>query len=108
MYYNIRKFMNKSQPIKTMLRNVLASANKQMIAGCIRVQPEELDISDKGVFLKLNEKFIAIESLAADSVGLFGFFGESDDEGNELWECSYCHTLNKMSRTKCKRCGTWR
>lgn len=90
------------------LRSVLTSASKEMVAGRIRVQPEEVVINQKGVFINLAGRLLAVESLASDASGLYCFFGDGDDDDDSLWECSYCHTLNKMSRKKCKSCGTWR
>jgi hypothetical protein len=104
--FDSQSFANSTTSIS--LRSILASANKEMIAGRFRVQPEELILNEKGIFVNLAGKFLPIDNLASDEIGLYCFFGEGDDEGDRLWECSYCHTLNRMDRKKCKKCGTWR
>lgn len=92
----------------TSLKTVLSSANKEMIAGRIRVQLEEVTVNQQGIFINLAGRCLAVESLASDANGLYCFFGEGDDDDSKLWECSYCHILNKMSGKKCKSCGTCR
>lgn len=92
---------------KVSLKSVLSAASRQMTAGHIRVQPEEIVVCNKGVFVNLNGQLLAVESLAADNEGLYCLFDE-DDDADVLWECNYCYTLNKMSRVKCKKCGTTR
>ena len=90
------------------LKSVLVSANKEMIAGRIRVRPEEVVLNQNGVFINLAGRLLVVESLASDVSGLYCYFDfNEDDDDDYLWECTYCHTLNKMSRKKCKKCGTW-
>ena len=87
------------------LSTVLHSANKCFLHGKIYTQPDDVIIKQHGIFLNVGNQLLEVRGIEVDGNGLYAAWWNGDDEDDELWECMKCHSLNKMSRYKCKNCG---
>lgn len=87
------------------LKKILKNKTRLVKNGKFYISHKEVKINEKGIFLEIENRSIDVISINSDDDGIYCFFGEGDDEGPNLWECSYCYTLNNMSR---KKCGTLR
>jgi len=67
----------------------------------IYVKPHEISISENGMFLLLQNTWVAIEALHADEVGVYA----ARPEIKLTWTCRHCNKENPWYVSECQHCG---
>ena len=70
----------------------------------IYLQPEQISISEKGIFVNISNAWFATAAICQDVKGLYV---EEARIGSEhfTWECRYCHYVNPWYENACQKCG---
>lgn len=69
----------------------------------IYVQPDQIAITNEGIFIKHNNEWIPTGSIQYDASGLF--ISNTSDEWSIRWFCPKCGHSNAAWRNTCENCG---
>jgi len=70
----------------------------------IYTSPENIYVAPTGIYLYLENDFIQVEQVAADSVGIYVTLLDKVEPVN-VWYCHYCKKHNWSFAERCPRCG---
>ncbi len=70
----------------------------------IYLQPEQISISENGIFVNIANAWFAIAAICHDAKGIYV---DEARVGIEYftWECRYCHFVNPWYVNACQKCG---
>jgi hypothetical protein len=76
------------------------------------VTPDQIDIHENGIFVRVNDLIIQTQSLQTDTQGIFFTNAKKDDCGMYQWKCTRsdgrgmpCNTCNWDWNYTCSNCG---
>ena len=69
----------------------------------IYVQPDQVAITNEGIFLQLNEEWVPTEAIQYDASGIF--VTSISSEWSFRWTCPKCGYENGPFSRKCGNCG---